>query len=249
MMETRTILCIASYEKGQAFLVEAAAQGARVVLLTAEKLRSANWPWSSLAEVHTMPDDANPADVLRRVHTIVRHTHIDRVVPLDEFDLEAAARGGPATCCAVWATRCCGWRSRATRCCATSTRRRAWRCWTATIDVGGEPARSHLAAMSRDAINAVRVAVGGDGTTSYLVAIPPDQLPPVRSRRVTPPARPTGASGGCSASAVATGMELMKIASTWRWPTATPAAGRLPSTRRSGLGTPTACRCACGCWR
>lgn len=32
------------------------------------------------------------------------------------------------------------------------------------------------------ATKAVRVAVGGDGTTSYLVAIPPDQLPPVRSR-------------------------------------------------------------------
>ena len=91
MEEARTMLCIASYEKGQAFLAEAAAQGARVILLTAEKLRGADWPRNSLAEVHTMPDEASPAEVLRRVHYIARHTQIHRVVPLDEFDLEAAA--------------------------------------------------------------------------------------------------------------------------------------------------------------
>ena len=91
MEEVRTILCIASYEKGQAFLLEAAAQGARVLLLTAEKLRGADWPFGSLAEVHTMPDEADLAEVLRRVQYIARHTRIDRVVPLDEFDLEAAA--------------------------------------------------------------------------------------------------------------------------------------------------------------
>jgi len=34
----------------------------------------------------------------------------------------------------------------------------------------------------RESSNAVQVAVGGDGTTSYLVAIPPEELPPVRSR-------------------------------------------------------------------
>ncbi len=91
MNRTPTILCIASYEKGQAFLLEAAAQGARVLLLTAEKLRGGDWPFGSLAEVHAMPDEADPAEVLRRVQYIARHAHIDRVVPLDEFDLEAAA--------------------------------------------------------------------------------------------------------------------------------------------------------------
>ena len=86
-----TILCIASYEKRQAFLTEAAEKGVSVVLLTADKLRDAHWPFDKLSELHTMPDEADPAEVLRRVQYIARHTPIHRIVPLDEFDLEAAA--------------------------------------------------------------------------------------------------------------------------------------------------------------
>lgn len=86
-----TILCIASYEKGQAFLAEAALRGASVVLLTAEKLKNASWPFDRLSGLHTMPEDASPFEVLGRARTIARHTHIHRVVALDEFDLEAAA--------------------------------------------------------------------------------------------------------------------------------------------------------------
>ncbi|WP_419806465.1 ATP-grasp domain-containing protein [Terriglobus sp.] len=85
------MLCIASYEKGQAFLRTAAAKGCSVVLLTAERLRDGNWPRDALYEMHTMSDEASPAEVLRRVQYLARHLHIDRVVPLDEFDLEAAA--------------------------------------------------------------------------------------------------------------------------------------------------------------
>lgn len=85
------MLCIASYEKGQAFLQTAAEEGCTIVLLTTEQLRDANWPRESITELHTMSDAASPQDVLRRVQSIVRHLHIDRVVPLDEFDLEAAA--------------------------------------------------------------------------------------------------------------------------------------------------------------
>ena len=40
----RTILCITSYEKGQAFMREAKQQGSTVYLLTVEKLRDADWP-------------------------------------------------------------------------------------------------------------------------------------------------------------------------------------------------------------
>ncbi len=43
-----TALCRASYEKGAAFLDEAKAQGARVLLITAEKLRDADWPHDAL---------------------------------------------------------------------------------------------------------------------------------------------------------------------------------------------------------
>ena len=59
------MLCIASYEKGHAFLMAAAEAGAAVVLLTAEKHRDAAWPRASLQEVHTMANDATPEEVLR----------------------------------------------------------------------------------------------------------------------------------------------------------------------------------------
>ncbi len=85
------VLCIASYEKGQAFLEQAASLGVSTILLTAEKLRDGRWPLASIAEVHTMSDTAEPAEILHRVQALARHTHIARVVALDEFDLEAAA--------------------------------------------------------------------------------------------------------------------------------------------------------------
>lgn len=86
-----TILSISSYEKGQAFLREAAQLGANVILLTVDKLRDADWPRESLASIETMPDEAPPSEVLRLVIRLAREQRIDRVVPLDEFDLEAAA--------------------------------------------------------------------------------------------------------------------------------------------------------------
>ena len=39
-----TFLCITTYEKGQEFMRECKRQGCRVILLTAEKLRDADWP-------------------------------------------------------------------------------------------------------------------------------------------------------------------------------------------------------------
>ena len=42
-----TFLCITTYEKGQEFMRECKRQGCRVILLTAEKLRDADWPRES----------------------------------------------------------------------------------------------------------------------------------------------------------------------------------------------------------
>ena len=39
-----TILCVTSYEKGQEFIRPCKAQGCRVLLLTVEKLKDADWP-------------------------------------------------------------------------------------------------------------------------------------------------------------------------------------------------------------
>ena len=85
------VLCIASYEKGQAFLQQLAADGCNVILLTAQKLRDAGWPWEAILEIHTFSDIPTPEEVLRLVQHVARRMHVDRIVALDEFDLEAAA--------------------------------------------------------------------------------------------------------------------------------------------------------------
>lgn len=91
MSDQQRILCIASYEKGQPFLREAARAGFAVELLTLDKLRYADWPWDALADIHTMPEGLQPYEVLPYVTRLFRHKHFERFIALDEFDLESAA--------------------------------------------------------------------------------------------------------------------------------------------------------------
>lgn len=86
-----SLFCISSYEKGQPFLREAARLGAHVILLTAEKLRDADWPKDALSEFHTMPGNLTPEQTLNTVMYLARTRRIDRIVALDEFDVENAA--------------------------------------------------------------------------------------------------------------------------------------------------------------
>ncbi len=86
-----TILCISTYEKGQPFLREAAALGMEILFLTVDTLANADWPRDSIAHFFTMPEGRTPIEVLATVMGIARYHRIDRVVALDEFDLEAAA--------------------------------------------------------------------------------------------------------------------------------------------------------------
>ena len=86
-----SLFCISSYEKGQPFLREAARLGVDVDLLTTDNLRDADWPKDILAGFHTMPPDLTPEQVLHTVMYLARNRRIDRIVALDEFDLDSAA--------------------------------------------------------------------------------------------------------------------------------------------------------------
>jgi biotin carboxylase len=83
-----TILCVSSYEKGQEFLRTCKAIGCRVLLLTVEKLRNANWPFESIDEIFTMPEELPLQGLLYSVSYMARSQPIDRIVALDEFDME-----------------------------------------------------------------------------------------------------------------------------------------------------------------
>jgi biotin carboxylase len=89
--EQPRIFCISTYEKGQAFLLECASLGCRVVLLTVDKLRNADWPRASLEDLHTMPEGLTLEQVTNTVTYLARSRRFDRVVALDEFDMETVA--------------------------------------------------------------------------------------------------------------------------------------------------------------
>lgn len=86
-----TMLCLASYEKGEAFLRECKRQGCRVLLITVEKLRDADWPREAIDEVFYLPTNYSRDDVVKGVSYLARNQAIDRIVPLDEYDQETAA--------------------------------------------------------------------------------------------------------------------------------------------------------------
>ena len=86
-----TILCLTSYEKGQEFIRACQAQGARVLLVTVEKLRDADWPREAIDEFFFTPAEIPAQALIHSVSYIARTRQIDRIVALDEFDMENAA--------------------------------------------------------------------------------------------------------------------------------------------------------------
>ena len=89
-----TILCISSYEKGRDFMRECKDEGCRVLLLTSKSLEGAPWPKESIDEIFYI-NDVNKTwqlkDVIYGVSYVARTEKIDRIVALDDFDVEKAA--------------------------------------------------------------------------------------------------------------------------------------------------------------
>lgn len=89
-----TILCLASYYKGVRFLQQCKREGCTVYLLTVEKHLNADWPRGELDEVFALPIETlneNKQEVVNTVSYLSRTRKIDRVVPLDDYDVEVAA--------------------------------------------------------------------------------------------------------------------------------------------------------------
>ena len=89
---TERFLCIASYEKGHDFLRQCAEMGVKPTLLTLDKLRDAPWPREALEELVTMPAGLSREQILNTVSWMARGRRYDRIVALDEFDLETGAQ-------------------------------------------------------------------------------------------------------------------------------------------------------------
>jgi biotin carboxylase len=89
-----TMVCLASYYKGVDFIKECRRQGCRVLLITSKSLDNADWPRESIDEFFYVPDIDkawNINDVLLGISHVAKTEDIDRIVPLDDFDVETAA--------------------------------------------------------------------------------------------------------------------------------------------------------------
>ncbi|MBA4850710.1 acetyl-CoA carboxylase biotin carboxylase subunit family protein [Emticicia sp. BO119] len=88
-------LCICTYYKGMEFLKSCKAEGNTVYLLTNKKLESKAWPWESIDETFYLENIDNNfdtyANIIKGLAHLMRSKKIDRVVALDDFDVEKAA--------------------------------------------------------------------------------------------------------------------------------------------------------------
>ncbi len=95
MAQPLSFLCIATYFKGEAFLKACKALGNTVYLLTDKKLADQPWPHDAIDEIFYLPANDNSTANLDKMLLGLAHTMrsrtIDRVVALDDFDVEKGA--------------------------------------------------------------------------------------------------------------------------------------------------------------
>lgn len=95
MSKPMTFLCISTFFKGVDFLKSCRAAGNTVYLLTNKKLEKEPWPWESINETFYVDSDENTPEnldnMLKGLAWLMRSKKIDRIVALDDFDVEKAA--------------------------------------------------------------------------------------------------------------------------------------------------------------
>src|SRR5512147_751444 len=86
-----TILCVASFFKGNDFIRECKLRGASVLLLTRDKLLTADWARESLADLISITGKNVETYIAAATH-IARNHRVSRVVALEEYDVVTAAQ-------------------------------------------------------------------------------------------------------------------------------------------------------------
>lgn len=90
-----TFFCVATFFKGVDFLRACKAAGNTVFLLTKKSLEHKDWPWDSIDEVFYVEKDDNSPENLHLIAEgfsyVMRNRKVDRIVALDDFDVEKAA--------------------------------------------------------------------------------------------------------------------------------------------------------------
>lgn len=87
-----TVLILAGDVKGQRLITECKQEGCRTFVLTRLALKGdEGWPHADVDEFFYMPSLTKREEVINAVSYLARTETIDRIVPLDDFDVEIAA--------------------------------------------------------------------------------------------------------------------------------------------------------------
>src|SRR5690606_28747362 len=88
-------LLVSSYFKGEEFIRACKQAGNNVYFLTSLKLKGHPWPYDHIDETFYLEEGKdgvwNPADMIKGLAWLMKNKKIDRVVALDDFDVEKAA--------------------------------------------------------------------------------------------------------------------------------------------------------------
>lgn len=85
------ILCMAVSPNGHQFLEELANLGCRVVLLSIDEYRNAEWPSDAISELHSMPAGMTLQQITNTVTYLARSRKFARLIALDNFNVQIAA--------------------------------------------------------------------------------------------------------------------------------------------------------------
>jgi carbamoylphosphate synthase large subunit len=86
-----TFLCLASYFKGNRFLERLKGEGCSVVLLTIESALQEKWARHACDDVFAINNFHDRRALINAVAFLMQSRKIDRIVALDDFDIEVAA--------------------------------------------------------------------------------------------------------------------------------------------------------------
>lgn len=91
MPRPAAILALSSYFKGNRFLEACHAEGVPVFLLTIEKILGEPWARHACADIFAVPNFSDRKALVNAVAYLMRNRQFDRIVALDDFDVEVAS--------------------------------------------------------------------------------------------------------------------------------------------------------------
>jgi biotin carboxylase len=86
-----TVLCLSSFFKGNRFFQRLHEEGVRVILITSDAFKDDKWARQYIHEFYSVPTFEDRKSLLQGIAWLFRTRRIDRIVALDDFDVEVAA--------------------------------------------------------------------------------------------------------------------------------------------------------------